>query len=144
MTTVRVIVGTLLAILLSAIAFALGIERHPFGESLGIMAILGGPVFFILAIYLARHTARQEERNQLSRAAVVPMSMGLASLMLLTAVVVLTPALGLWSFAIFILLFIPSLAGGAGLGLGCLIGARRGPPPPNNRPDPHARWWEGP
>jgi hypothetical protein len=124
-TPERVIAGTLLAILLSGTALWLGPEPHSFAESLGIMAFLGGPFFFILAIYLARHTAEQQERNQLARAALVPMGMGLVSVLLLTAAVVLLPALGLWSFALLFLLFLPSLAGGAGLGLGCLIGTRR-------------------
>jgi len=124
-TPERVIVGTLLAILLSGTAFWLGPEPHSFAESIGGMAMLGGPFFFIFAIYLARHTALQEERNRLSRAALIPMGMGLTSVILLTATVVLLPVLGLWSFAFLFLFFLPSLAGGAGLGLGCLIGTRR-------------------
>jgi len=124
-TPERVIVGTVLAILLSGAALWLGPEHHSFAESLGTMAVFGGPFFFIFGIYLALHTARQEERNQLTRAVLVPLGMGLTTVMLLTAVIVLLPVLKVWSLAILIRLFIPSLAGGAGLGLGCLIGTRR-------------------
>jgi len=127
-TAKRVIVGTLLAIVLSGAAVWVGPEPHSFGESVGLMALLGGPFFFIFAIYLARHTAEQEERNELHRAMPVFLGMSLTTLMLLLAVVVLLPVLKFWSLAIFILLFLPSLAGGAGLGLGCLIGTRRGRP----------------
>lgn len=115
MTARRVIVGTLLAILLSGTALWLGPERHKFLESVGSTAILGGPVFLILGILLAR--------TPVEGPALVFLGTAFSALALLGIMLVLAPALLWWSFAFFMYFFMPALAGGAGLGLGCWIGS---------------------
>lgn len=116
MTATRVIFGTLLAIFLSGTALWLGPERHTFWESVGSMAIPGGPVFLVLGILLTR--------DRVEGVALVFLSMALSALALLGITLVLAPVLLWWSFAFFMYFFLPALAGGAGLGLGCWIGGR--------------------
>lgn len=117
MTARRVIVGTLLAVLLSGTALWLGPERHTFWESVGSMAILGGPIFLVVGILLAR--------DGVEGPVLVFLGMALSGLALLGITLVLTPILLWWAFAFFMYFFLPALAGGAGLGFGFWIGGRR-------------------
>jgi hypothetical protein len=116
MTARRVIAGTLLAILLSGTAMWLGPEPEKFWESIGSMALLGGPVFLVLGILLARGGVKGP--------GLVFLGMALSVLALLGILLVLTPVLRWWAFVFFMYFFLPALAGGAGLGLGLWIGGR--------------------
>ena len=126
LTLGRTIVGTLLAIVLSGAALSFGPEPHSFGESLGMMAILGGPGFLLLGFLLARHVARQEGRTLKFRGTVMWIGIGLGALNLLATSVVFAPFIGWWSLFLWILFLPAALAGGVGLGLGCLLGDGRG------------------
>jgi hypothetical protein len=117
----RTIAGTLLAVGISGAALSLGAEPHSFAESLGIMATLGGPGYLALAVFLARFAERPE--NARMGAFLIPLGMALGMVNLLGIVAVLTPFLGLYALAMLMMLFIPVLAGGAGLGWGCLLGS---------------------
>jgi hypothetical protein len=118
---VRAIVGTLLAVVASGAVFHLGQERHSFAESVGSMGLLGGPGFLILSILLARDVARREAEGVRIRAGLVPMGMALSLLNLGGISLVTAPFAGMYALAIPVMFFLPVIAGGAGLGLGCLI-----------------------
>jgi hypothetical protein len=125
LTAVRSIAGTLLAVLLSGASLSVGLEPHTFAESLGIMAILGTPGYLILGVRLARFVDRQEEAGWKSRAAVVLRGMGFGIVNLLAIMLVLGPFIGGYILVLMVLLLVPLVVGGAGLGIGCLIGSER-------------------
>ena len=124
LTLVRTAAATILAIVLSGVALHLGPEPHSITESIGITGILGGPGFLILGYRLAKYAAEQREKSRKFRATLVPLGMALGLLNMIAVLLLAVPFITWWALVLPVMFFFPALAGGAGLGLGCMIGDR--------------------
>jgi hypothetical protein len=114
MKTFGGVMGVLMAVLVGGVALHLGPEPEPLLQAFGAMAILAGPGFALLASPVIRAL----EGTPWLVAPVFGMAAGLANL--LVVLLILTPIVGLWIYALAILFFLPFLAAGAAFGLGCL------------------------
>jgi hypothetical protein len=113
MRAFKAVMGVLWAVAAAGLAYRLGPEPEPLLESIGGMAIVAGPGFALLALPVLRTV----EGTSWLAAGLVGMAAGLANLFVV--LLMLTPVVGFYVVAVAQLFFLPFLAGGAALGLGC-------------------------
>ena len=120
----RVGTGTYLGIVLATLVWVLGVERQAPLVTLGNMAVLAGPGFLIFGVALVRWIDRQEPLTWARRleAALRGMLAGVAILVILFLLA--APFIGAYVLWLAIKFFVPLLAGGLAMGLGCQVGTR--------------------
>jgi hypothetical protein len=123
----RALAGALLGIVLATLTWIVGIERRGALATLGAVALLTGPGFLALGVALTYWLDGPGGPGSTRRLIAVLLGMAASVSNLLVLMLLASLFVGAYALLFACKLFVPVLAGGLGVGLGCQVGG--GPRP---------------